>query len=392
MLHAEVGARGDGGLDREALTEADRVGRDLFCRWCRELDLDLAVDRLGTMFATYPGREAVEAIGLGSHLDTQPYGGRFDGTLGVLAALECVQSLQEAGIRPRRPITIVNWTAEEGSRFLPSMAASGVYAGVFPLEAPDNWADAQGVSFRDALRAISYEGEEPVGARRFAAYLELHIEQGPVLEAAQATVGIVTGAQAMSFSTVVIEGREAHAGTTPMERRLDPVSALARVLAACEAVAHAMPDARFTVGAIDTEPRSHSSIPREVRFTLDLRHPDQAGLATLLDAFERAAVAERERGFRIRREEFGSSPALAFDPRCVEAVREAAARVGAKARDIVSGAGHDACYVARVCPTAMIFSPCKDGVSHNPAESITPNEAEITANVLLLAALRLAED
>jgi N-carbamoyl-L-amino-acid hydrolase len=392
MRHAEVGARPDGGLNREALTEADRAGRDLFAQWCRELDLELAVDKLGTMFATYAGREDGDAIGLGSHLDTQPYGGRFDGTLGVLAALECVETLQERAIRPRRPITIVNWTAEEGSRFLASMAASGVYSGVFPPDAPDAWVDAKGIRFRDALRAIGYEGDEAVGARRFAAFLELHIEQGPVLEAESAVVGIVTGAQAMSFNTVVIEGREAHAGTTPMERRRDPVAALTRILATCEAVVRSTPDARFTVGSIETEPKSHSSIPREVRFTLDLRHPDDAVLARLVAAFEQAASAERDRGFHVWREEFGASPALAFDPRCIDAVREAAITVGAPSREIVSGAGHDACYVARVCPTGMIFSPCKDGISHNPAESITPHEAETTANVLLLAALRMAED
>jgi len=392
MDHAKVGARDDGGINREALTQADRIGRDLFAQWCRELDLEVSVDQLGNMFATYAGREEVEAIGLGSHLDTQPYGGKFDGILGVLAGLECVQTLYENGIRPRRPITVINWTAEEGSRFVPSMAASSVYAGIFPADAPDSWIDANGIRFRDALREIGYEGPEIVGERRFAAYLELHIEQGPILEMNGATVGIVTGVQGMSFSNVIIGGREAHAGTTPTEVRLDPVTAMTRIFVACDELVRQTPDARFTVGLIETEPKSHSSIPREVRFTLDMRHPDQAVLDRLLDRFESAAAAERERGFRVERDEFNMSRALRFDAKCVDAVRTAAARVGAASLDIVSGAGHDACAVALVCPTGMIFSPCKDGISHNPIESITPHEAETTANVLLLAALELAEE
>ena len=390
MVHAEIGGTPDGGIDREALTPEDGRARDLFARWCREEGMEIAVDELGTIFATLPGSDPdARALAMGSHLDTQPTGGKFDGVLGVLASLEVVRTLRRSGTALRHPLTVVNWTAEEGSRFPMSMAASGVFAGIFAQVEVEDLADRAGVRFVDALRSIGYAGEERVGARTFAAMLELHIEQGPVLEALDVQIGVVTGAQAMSFNAVTIGGRESHAGTTPMEARLDPISAFVRIAAACERQARAVPDARCTIGLIETRPGSHSVIPRELMFTLDLRHPEGARVAELMAGFESAADAERAIGFGVVRTEFGTSPELTFDQACVRAVRNAAEACGYTARDIVSGAGHDALYVARRCPTAMIFTPCRGGLSHNPAECITPAQAEAGANVLLQALLEL---
>jgi len=391
MTHAQIGARVDGGINREALTPEDGHGRDLFASWCRETGMDVAVDALGNMYAIYEGMDnTLKPVALGSHLDTQPCGGKFDGILGVLAGLEAVRTLHDADLRTKRPIAVVNWTSEEGSRFVPSMAASGVYSGMFTMEEAITWKDRDGKGFIEALREIGYEGEEPVGARQFEAFLEVHIEQGPVLENRNALIGIVTGAQAMSFNNVTIRGRESHAGTTPMDLRLDPVAAFNRIAAVCYAKANSVFDARFTVGLIETVPQSHSTIPHEVNFTLDLRHPKASILEEMIAAYEAAADAERNRGFVIERDEFGASPELRFDDGCVDAIRDAVKACGYTAHDIVSGAGHDAVYVTHVCPTAMIFCPCKDGISHNPMESITAEQAEASANVLLLAAINLA--
>ncbi|MEO0382669.1 MAG: Zn-dependent hydrolase [Pseudomonadota bacterium] len=393
MTHATIGARSDGGINREALTLEDKAGRDLFASWCRDLGMDIVIDSLGTMFATYAGHEPeLKAVAIGSHLDTQPFGGKFDGVLGVLAGLEVVRTLHDAGERTRRSITIVNWTGEEGSRFVPSMAASGVYAGVFSSQDATAWKDAQDIGFLEALCAIGYDGTEMVGERKFAAFLEAHIEQGPVLEASGATIGVVTGAQAMSFNTVAITGRESHAGTTPMDMRLDPVAAFTRMSAALYDKSEQFSDARFTVGLVRTTPQSHSTIPRSLEFTLDLRHPKAEILAELIATYETLASDERTRGFDVVRTEFGASPELQFDLACVAAVRAASDACGYASQELISGAGHDAVYVARVCPTAMLFVPCKDGISHNPAESIMPNHAAAAANVLLHAAVRLAND
>ncbi|MBL4757471.1 MAG: Zn-dependent hydrolase [Rhizobiales bacterium] len=391
MEHAKIGARPDGGINREALTAEDGKGRDLFASWCRDLGMVIAIDTLGNMFATYAGTDNdLKPVAMGSHLDTQPCGGKFDGILGVLSGLEVVRTLHDAGVRTKRPLTVVNWTSEEGSRFVPSMAASGVYSNIFTMDEARTWKDREGIGFIEALREIGYEGSEPVGQREFEAFLEVHIEQGPVLESKGALVGVVTGAQAMSYNTVTITGRESHAGTTPMDMRLDPVAAFTRITAACYEKANATQDARFTVGLIETIPESHSTIPHQVSFTLDLRHPKADVLADLIATYEIVADKERALGFDIERNEFGASPELTFDENCINAIREAVEACGYSSMDLVSGAGHDAVYITHVCPTAMIFTPCKDGISHNPAESITPEEAEASANVLLLAATELA--
>ena len=274
MTHAQIGGTPDGGIGREALTEADRQGRDLFCDWARAEGAAVAWDDLRTIYTTWPGLDdSLLPIAFGSHLDTQATGGKFDGVLGVLGGLEVLRTLRGAGIRTRHPLCLVNWTAEEGGRFPVSMLASGVQAGVFPASDAGHWVDAAGVQFRGALRAIGYERAEPAGARKFRAWLELHIERGPVLEAAGAMIGVVTGGQAMRFATVSIAGRESHAGTTPMAARLDPVSAFVRIATSCEAAAGSTPDGRFTTGLIRTDPGSHSVVPRRLTFTLNLRHP-----------------------------------------------------------------------------------------------------------------------
>jgi N-carbamoyl-L-amino-acid hydrolase len=390
MVHARIGGTPDGGINREALTADDAKGRDLFARWCRDEGMELGIDELGTMFATLPGTEPdAGALATGSHLDTQQTGGKFDGVLGVLAGLEVVRTLRQSETRLRHSLTVVNWTAEEGCRFPLSMAASGVYSDIFTQAEVEQCTDRAGVRFIDALGAIGYAGEEKVGARRFKAMLELHIEQGPVLEQRNAEIGVVTGAQAMSFNTVTIFGREAHAGPTPMEARLDPVSAFVRIAAACESKARAIPEARFTVGLIETLPGSHSVIPRELKFLLDLRNPKAGRLKELLATFEAAAEAERTLGYRIVRKEDGALPELAFDKTCIQAIQSAVNTCGYSSHEMVSGAGHDAVYVARRCPTAMIFTPCRGGLRHNPGESITPAQAEAGANVLLHALLNL---
>jgi N-carbamoyl-L-amino-acid hydrolase len=388
--HARIGGTPEGGINRQALTEPDRQSRDLFAQWCRAEGMEVATDQLGNMFATLPGSDpSLNALAAGSHLDTQATGGKFDGVLGVLGGLEVARTLRQSGLKLRHPFTVINWTAEEGGRFEPSMAASGIYAGVFSLADAATWHDAEGVKFLDALQSIGYAGNEPIGKRRFSALIELHIEQGPVLDQSGDEIGVVTGAQGMSFNTVTITGRASHAGTTPMESRLDPVGAFLRIAASCQMAAEAIPDSRFTVGVIKTWPGSHSVIPKTLTFSLDLRHPKAERLRALFDAYAKAAAAEQQRGFTVHLQENASSPVFPFDTRCVSAVRHAVQECGYRWRDMVSGAGHDSIYAGRVMPAAMIFVPCRNGISHNPAESITPHEAEAGANVLLQTLLKL---
>lgn len=391
MDHAQIGGLPNGGVCRETLTETDKQGRDLFAHWCAQADLDMRIDELGNMFATRSGEDStLEPVAMGSHLDTQPTGGKFDGILGVLAGLEVIRTLNDADIKTRRPITIVNWTNEEGSRFTPSMLGSGAYAGVFNTNDMLVQKDLDGVSCAEALAKIGYAGCEPVGAFKFYRHIELHIEQGPVLEDAGMEIGVVTGSQAMSWNEVTISGRPAHAGTTPMPNRLDPLQATLRVLTKIFDHANATLKACATVGAIRTRPESHSTIPKSVTFLLDLRHPDPAQLACMISLFEEAANIERTLGFEIARKEFGTSPQQSFARDAVDAIRQAAKDLGLTHCDIISGAGHDAIYINAVCPSGMIFVPCDRGISHNPAEAITPAQAAAGANVLLHTVLKLA--
>lgn len=393
MAHGRIGGLPNGGVCRESLTPADIEGRNVFVTWCRDAGLEIGIDALGTIYATRPGTDnSLEPVAMGSHLDTQPTGGKFDGILGVLGALEAIRALNDAGIQTRRPLTVINWTNEEGSRFPPSMLASGVYSGKVSMDDIELVKDAEGVSFRDELNRSGYAGTEPVGTRRFHAYLELHIEQGPVLESEGIEIGVVTGSQGMCWNRVRVEGQEAHAGPTPMDSRLDAMAAAARLISFSFEMASAISDARATVGIIEARPASHNTIPHTVEFVLDLRHPNDRVLDDMLGRLDDALAREHRYGFEVSRLPFGSpAPSTRFDPVCIDAIERSAENAGFSHRRITSGAGHDAVYLSDVVPTGMIFTPCIGGISHNPAESITPEQAKAGADVLLGAVLELAD-
>jgi N-carbamoyl-L-amino-acid hydrolase len=391
MEMAKIGATAKGGSRRLAASTEDGQGRDLFVAWCKTAGLTVTVDRIGNIFARRRGRnDGLPPIVTGSHLDTQPTGGKFDGVYGVLAGLEVVRVLNDAGIETEAPIEVVVWTNEEGARFAPAMVASGAFAGVFDVDAALAAKDADGMVFGDELRRIGYAGDAPVGGRPIGAAFEAHIEQGPILEAEGKTIGVVTGVQGIRWYDVAIAGMEAHAGPTPMAMRKDAMVAAARVIAAADASAKAhAPHGRATCKVIEVKPRgSRNTLAGQVDMTIDMRHPEQ----TVLDAMDgelrgAAQAAERELGVTIAVTEIWTSPPVAFDPACVGAVRAATDALGLKNRDMVSGAGHDSCYVARVAPTAMIFVPCEGGISHNEIENATRDDLAAGCNVLLHAVL-----
>ncbi len=390
---AEIGGTPKGGVCRLALTEEDRRVRDWFAAACREAGLELAVDSMGSMFATRPGRDMTKApVAIGSHLDTQPTGGKFDGILGVLAGLEIARTLNEADIETDAPLMVVNWTNEEGARFAPGMIASGVYSGEVDMAFALGRPDRDGVRFGDALEAIGYRGTEPVGERRFSAMLELHIEQGPILEADGKTIGIVTAGKGSVWADGRVLGKDSHAGSTPMPMRRDALTAFSEFALAVERIAREHgPDGVGTIGVAEALPASRNTIPGEMRFTLEYRHPERAMLDSMDRAIASAASAVASaRGVSIGIDRIWRKDPVSFDPRICRAVEAAAAELGLPARTITSGAGHDAFFAATVAPTAMIFVPCKDGVSHNEEESATQADCAAGANVLLRAALALA--
>jgi beta-ureidopropionase / N-carbamoyl-L-amino-acid hydrolase len=394
MTMAEIGATAKGGVNRQTLTDEDKRGRDLFRRWCEDAGLAVTIDQMGSMFAHRPGRDAGRPpVLLGSHLDSQPTGGKFDGALGVLAALEVVRTLNDHGVATAAPLEVVNWTNEEGVRFPPAMIASGVFAGAFDLAFGLSRTDHAGRTLGAELQRIGYAGPQKVGHRPLGALFELHIEQGPILEAEGRRIGVVTGGQGTRWYDCEVIGAESHAGPTPMAARRDALRATATLLGDIYQVAHDQaPDGRATVGELQAFPGSRNTVPGRVAFTVDLRHPG-GGVMDAMDhalreAFERARGRTPDVEFHLH--EIWYAPPVAFDPDCVAAVRQAAAELGLTARDIVSGAGHDAVYMARVVPTAMIFVPCKDGISHNEAEYASPEACADGANVLLHAALARA--
>ncbi len=393
MDMARFGATPKGGVRRLTLTEIDRQGRAHFRANCEAAGLTVRVDEIGNMFARRPGRDPARLpVLMGSHLDSQPSGGKFDGALGVIAGLEVIRSLNDLGITTEAPIELVNWTDEEGSRFGHSLMGSGVWAGVYTLDKALGLRDPDGVSVGEALHGIGYAGPERAAPFPADAYFELHIEQGPILEAEGKTIGIVTGAQAQVWYDAVITGQDSHAGTTPPSARRDALVAAARVIDLVDRLMRAEGElGRGTVGQLFVAPNSRNVVPGEVRFSVEFRHPDGDVVATTAAAFAPAAAALAEAcGTRLELTELFRIAAQPFDAGCVDLVRQAAGRLGLPAREIVSGAGHDAVYVARHVPTAMIFTPCKDGLSHNEAESIEPGEAAAGCQVLFEAVLARA--
>ena len=393
MDMARIGATPAGGVRRLALSDVDRAGRERFRQLCAESRLAVRADAMGNLFARRDGADpAALPVLVGSHLDSQPSGGKFDGALGVLAALEIVRTLDDQGIHTRHPVEVVNWTDEEGSRFGHSLMGSGVWAGVYDQGAVERLADETGTTVGSALDAIAARGDHPARAFPADSYFELHIEQGPVLEAEEKLIGVVTGAQAQVWYDLVATGQDSHAGTTPPGARRDALVCAARVVVLVDQLMRGCGEAgRGTVGELRVSPNSRNVVPGEVRFTAEFRHPDESEIVRLDAAFTaEAARIAAACGVRLDVRELFRMPAQPFDPLCVDLVRQAAGRLGYPARDIVSGAGHDAVYVARRVPAAMVFVPCRDGLSHNEAESVEPDQAEAGCQVLFEAVLARA--
>ncbi|MDE0242411.1 MAG: Zn-dependent hydrolase [bacterium] len=390
MEMARIGATPAGGCRRLALTDEDKAGRDLFVSWCRDAGCRISVDDMGNIFARRPGRrEGLPAVATGSHLDTQPHGGRFDGVYGVLAGLEVIRTLNEHGVETEAPVDVVVWTNEEGARFAPAMLASGVFAGLFDRAFALGRTDGNGRTLGAELDRIGYLGDEPCGDRAFDSYFEAHIEQGPILERKGRTIGVVLGGQGQRWYDVTLGGQDAHAGSTPLAGRRDALVAAAGVVfAARHAALDHSPKAVGTVGQLDVIPNSRNTVPGLVRLAVDLRHPDDEVLAEMDASFRgRTEAACRSESVALEIDEIWRNPAVHFDRDCVDAVRNAARSLGYFHLDMVSGAGHDACQICHTTPAAMIFVPCAGGVSHNEAESAKPADLEAGCNVLLQAVM-----
>jgi N-carbamoyl-L-amino-acid hydrolase len=387
---AKIGATPKGGVKRLALTEVDRQGRDQFVRWARAAGLAVRWDAVGNIFARREGAEPLPPVMMGSHLDSQPSGGRFDGAYGVMAGLEVLRTLNDRKIKTRAPLEVASWTNEEGSRFAPGMAGSGVFTGVHGLEEIQASRDSEGVSFAEALERIGYAGAggpHPVGA-----YFEAHIEQGPVLEDTRTTIGVVQGALGQRWFDIAIIGQDAHAGPTPMELRKDALIGASRLVLEVNRIAREYPDyARATVGFMRVKPNSRNVVPGEVHLTVDMRNASDKTLSLMKRDLENSAnaiAAECRVAIEVR--EIVHFPPCEFAPALVDSVRRAAGTLGLSHRDIVSGAGHDAVYLARVAPTAMIFVPCEGGISHNEVENARPEDLAAGCDVLLQAVLERA--
>ena len=393
MDMAEIGPGVAGGNNRQTLTDDDAKGRELFQKWCVSAGCSMGVDSMGNMFATRPGADP-EALPVyvGSHLDTQPTGGKYDGVLGVLGGLELVRTLNDLNIKTKHPIVVTNWSNEEGTRFAPAMLSSGVFAGVHSEDWAKSRVDANGKSFGDELERIGWVGNEIVGSRQMHAMFELHIEQGPILEVEKVDIGVVTHGQGLSWTQVTIVGKDAHTGSTPMHMRKNAGLGMAKILALVDAIA--LDNGHHAVGAaghIDVYPNSRNVIPGKVVFTVDFRSPDLSVIQNMENRLrsEGKSVAD-SLGLEIEFDKVGGFDPVTFDDHCVGAVRSAAEKLGYSHMNIISGAGHDACWINRVAPTAMIMCPCVDGLSHNEAEEITKDWATAGADVLLHAVLETA--
>ncbi|NOD45953.1 hydantoinase/carbamoylase family amidase [Ruegeria sp. HKCCD5849] len=394
MEMAKIGPGVAGGNNRQTLTDEDAEGRALFQKWCEEAGCSMGLDQMGNMFAHREGADPdALPVYVGSHLDTQPTGGKYDGVLGVLGGLEIIRTLNDLGIKTKHPIVATNWTNEEGTRYAPAMLSSGVFAGMHTQDWAYDREDAEGKKFGDELNRIGWRGDEEVSARKMHAFFELHIEQGPILEAEGKDIGVVTHGQGLSWTQITVTGKDAHTGSTPMPMRKNAGLAMARILEKVDEIAwsHA-PHAVGAAGHIDVHPNSRNVIPGKAVFTVDFRSPE---LDVITDMENRLRVAAEDivedMGLQIEFEKVGGFDPVKFDDSCVSAVRNAAERLGYSHTDIISGAGHDACWINRVAPTAMIMCPCVDGLSHNEAEEISKEWASAGADVLLHAVVETAE-
>jgi len=393
MELAQIGATPKGGVCRLTLTDLDKQGRDLVTRWAREAGMTVTIDKIGNGFMRRPGRNNnLPPIMTGSHIDTQPTGGKFDGNYGVLAGIEVVRTLNDHGIETEAPIEVAFWTNEEGSRFVPVMMGSGVFAKAFTLEHAYAATDTEGKTVKGELERIGYIGDQEPGDHPIGAYFETHIEQGPVLEDNDKTIGVVSGVLGIRWFDCTVTGMEAHAGPTPMALRKDALLAATRIMQDVVAAAHRHPPhGRGTVGMVQVFPNSRNVIPGRVKFSIDLRNSTDElvdAMAAEVKAF--ADQVAKEHGVQVHIEMVSSYPAQLFQPECVEAVGRAAAKLGYSHMPAVSGAGHDAVYMAKLAPSGMIFIPCKDGISHNEIEDAKPEHIEAGCNVLLHAMLERA--
>ncbi len=391
---AEIGPGIAGGSNRQTLTDDDAKGRSLFKSWCEKAGMTMGLDEMGTMFARREGTDpALDPIYIGSHLDTQPTGGRYDGVLGVLSGLEVIRTLNDLNIKTKHPIVVVNWTNEEGARFAPAMLASGVFAGVHTLDFAYGRKDMDGKSFGDELKRIGWIGDEKVGARKMHAYFEFHIEQGPILEAENKQIGVVTHGQGLWWLEFTLTGKEAHTGSTPMNMRVNAGLAMARIFEMVQAVAMSeQPGAVGGVGQVKFSPNSRNVLPGTVVFTVDIRSPEQAKLDRMRAKIEAEAPKICEAlGVTCSVEPVGHFDPVTFDPKLVARVRAAADKLGYSHMNIISGAGHDACWTNRVAPSTMIMCPCVGGLSHNEAEDISKDWASAGADVLFHAVVETAE-
>ncbi|MEP0519080.1 MAG: Zn-dependent hydrolase [Hyphomicrobiales bacterium] len=394
MEMAKIGPGIAGGNNRQTVTDEDGEGRELFKKWCDAEGMTMGLDQMGNMFMRREGTDPdALPVYVGSHLDTQPTGGKYDGVLGVLAGLEVIRTLNDLDMKTKHPIVVTNWTNEEGTRYAPAMLASGVFAGMHTQDWAYEREDAEGKSFGDELKRIGWRGDEEVGARKMHAFFELHIEQGPILEAEGKEIGVVTHGQGLSWTQVTITGKESHTGSTPMPMRKNAGLGMARVLQLVDEIAWShKPDAVGAAGHIDVFPNSRNVIPGKVVFTVDLRSPQ---LAVIQDMETRLKDGAKkicdEMGLEVAFEKVGGFDPVTFDEKCVTAVRNAAERLGYSHRNLISGAGHDACWINRVAPTAMVMCPCVDGLSHNEAEEISPEWAKAGADVLFHAVVETAE-
>lgn len=394
---SKIGATEKGGVCRVALTDRDREGRDLVTQWLHDAGMSVRIDQLGNIFGRRPGTSSSRAaVATGSHIDTQPSGGKFDGNYGVLAGLEVVRVLNENNITTSLPVEICVWTNEEGSRFTPVMMGSGGWAGVHTLDALLQRKDIDGIGVGEELHRIGYAGAEPLGPTdqhpTYARYFEAHIEQGPVLEASDKLIGVVTGALGTRWFDVEISGLDAHAGSTPMHLRRDALRAAAKLIDAVHEIGvSSSPESRGTVGSLRVIPNSRNTIPGKVNLTVDFRSENESGLSVMEDRLHsETEKLEKILKVTINVTKVSEFKACEFDSECIQIVEDAANLLQLSNMRLISGAGHDAIHVAKVCPTSMIFIPCKDGISHNEIEEIKPEEAEAGANVLLHAILKAA--